>query len=115
MRRKEVSRRPARAAEDLRGELERLGLAPAEAGDLAEQLLGLASALPAREVRALLDGVALGRLSGRAASRRTPELHRMLEDFASELKKLDEGLRVLTAYLSRLRDHTAVEPGRTLH
>jgi len=101
--------------EALRGELERLGLAPADAGSLAERLLGLARELPEREVRALLEGVILGRRAGQPPTPRSPELHRMLEDFAAELKKLDEGLRLLTAYLSRLREQTAVEPARTLH
>jgi hypothetical protein len=101
--------------EALRDELERLGLAPADAGPLAERLLGLARELPEREVRALLEGVILGRRAGQPPMPRSPELHRMLEDFAAELKKLDEGLRLLTAYLSRLREQTAVEPARTLH
>ena len=39
----------------------------------------------------------------------------MLEDFATEVQKLDEGLRLITAYLSRLREQTALEPARTLH
>jgi hypothetical protein len=39
----------------------------------------------------------------------------MLEDFAAELQKLDEGLRVLTAFLSRLREQTEISATRTLH
>ena len=102
-------------AEALRGELERLGLAPAEARVLSERLADLARELPEREYRALLEGVILGRRAARTPVERTPELHRMLEDFATELKKLDEGLRLVTAYLSRLREKTSVEPARTLH
>jgi len=122
LRKAEVMRRKARAldssdpatpSDTLRGELERLGLARAEAGPLAEQLLGLARARPEREFQALLEGVALGR---RAGGPRTPELQRILEDFAAEMKKLDEGLRLLTAYLSRLREHAAPSAvARTLH
>lgn len=96
----------------LRGELERLGLAPAEAGPLAERLAQLYRELPEREYRALLEGIAIGRRAVRAP--RSPELARMLEDFASELQKLDEGLRLLTAFLARLREQT-LEPARTLH
>jgi hypothetical protein len=99
-------------ADALRGELERLGLAPDEAGPLAERLAQLYRELPAREYRALLEGVAIGQRAARAA--RSPELSRMLADFASELQKLDEGLRLLTAFLSRLREQT-LEPARTLH
>lgn len=101
-----------RPREELRRELERAGLAPEKAGVLADQLERLAGALPAREVRALLDGIVLGQRAGRPA---TPELHRLLEDFASELKKLDEGLRLLTTFLVRLRDQTAVGDARILH
>jgi hypothetical protein len=100
-------------ADALRGELERLGLAPAEAGPLAERLSRLSRDLPEREYRALLEGVAIGQRVARAPAR-SPELSRMLEDFASELQKLDEGLRLLTAFLSRLREQT-LEPARTLH
>jgi hypothetical protein len=104
------------ATEDsLRGELERLGVAPGDAAPLAERLRGLAQELPEREVRALLEGVILGQRARRQPAHRSPELQHMLEDFAAELKKLDEGLRLLTAYLSRLREQTAVEPARTLH
>jgi hypothetical protein len=102
------------AAEALRGELEQLGLTPSEAGPLAEQLVGLSRGLPEREYRALLEGAILGQRAGRRPAR-SPELQRMLEDFAAELQKLDEGLRLLTAFLSRLREQTSVEPARTLH
>jgi len=104
---------PAPAADALRTELEQLGLAPAQAGPLAERLAQLSRDLPEREYRALLEGVAIGQRAARAPAR-SPELSRMLEDFASELQKLHEGLRLLTAFLSRLREQT-VEPARTLH
>ena len=104
------------AADALRGELERLGLARADAGPLAEHLVRLSRDLPEREYRALLQGVILGQRAARRPAR-SPELQRMLEDFAAEIQKLDEGLRVITAYLSRLREQTptALEPRRTLH
>ena len=100
-------------ADALRGELERLGLAPAEAAPLAERLARLYRELPEREYRALLEGVAIGQRAARVPPG-SPELSRMLADFASELQKLDEGLRLLTAFLSRLREQT-LEPSRTLH
>ena len=104
----------AAPSEQLRGELERLGMPPAQAGPLAEELIELARRLPEREYRALLDGVVLGQRVGRGSIAASPELARILENFASELKKLDEGLRVLAAYLARLREQTAPAP-RTLH
>jgi hypothetical protein len=103
------------AAEALRGELERLGLERAEAGPLAERLARLSRDLPEREYRALLQGVILGQRAARAPAR-SPELQRVLEDFAAEIQKLDEGLRMIAAYLSRLREQThALEPARTVH
>jgi hypothetical protein len=97
----------------LRSELERLGVAHGDAGPLAERLAQLSRDLPEREYRALLQGVILGQSARQPASSR--ELQRMLEDFATEVQKLDEGLRLITAYLSRLREQTAVEPAHTLH
>jgi hypothetical protein len=113
MRPKSESAAPA-PAEALRGELEQLGLARANAGPLAERLAQLSRALPEREYRALLEGVILGQRAARSPAR-SPELQRMLEDFAAEIQKLDEGLRLIAAYLSRLREHTAAEPAHTLH
>ncbi len=103
-------------ADELRRELERLGLPPSDAGPLAERLTGLSRNLPEREYRALLEGVVLGQRAGREPAR-SPELQRMLEDFACELQKLHEGLRLISAFLSRLREQTqpALEPARTLH
>jgi hypothetical protein len=100
--------------ERLRAELERLGLPPSQAAPLAAQLVELASRRPEPEVRALLDGVVLGQRAARAGGPSGTELSRILEDFASELKKLDEGLRVLGAFLTRLRGPEESEP-RTLH
>ena len=97
----------------LRGELERLGVSRADAGPLAERLARLSRELPEREYRALLQGVVLGQGARQPTGSR--ELQRMLEDFAAEVQKLDEGLRLITAYLSRLREQTAPEPARTLH
>ncbi len=102
------------AVDALRGELERLGLARADAGPLAERLAQLSRDLPEREYRALLQGVILGQAVRKPV--RSRELQSMLEDFAAEVQKLDEGLRLITAFLSRLREQTsALEPARTLH
>ena len=83
----------------------------AEAGPLAERLAQLSGTCPsastARCSRAWRSASA-----PRAQPARSPALARMLEDFASELQKLDEGLRLLTAFLSRLREQT---PGARAH
>ena len=98
----------------LRGELERLGLSAGDAAPLAERLVQLASELPEAEYRALVEGVVLGTRAGAGQAEESSGIQNLLEDFTCELKKLDEGLKLLTAYLTRLRDQTA-EPTRTLH
>ena len=107
---------PRPVENDLKGELERIGLAPEQAAPLAEQLERLAVALPAREYRALLDGVLLAqRAKSRQARQPANELHRLLQDFAGELKKLDEGLQLLASYLVRIRKQTSGESRHVLH
>lgn len=102
----------------LKGELERLGLSPRDAAPLADRLVRLAAELPEPEYRALVEGVVLGTRAGAGAgvSDQKAGIQNLLEDFTSELKKLDEGLKLLTAYISRLRDQTSAREGpRILH
>jgi hypothetical protein len=115
MRRKLTTFASSAEPDDLRAELERLGLAPADAGELAARLAGLSDELPVREYLALLGGAPATSRPEPGQAPRSPEFQRLLEDFASELKKLDEGLRVLMAFLARLRDHAVVEAPKTLH
>lgn len=111
--REDASEREPR--ESLRDELERLGLSQADAAPLADQLVRLAARLPAPEYRALVEGVVLGTRAGGAQTAPQSGFQNLLEDFTTELKKLDEGLKVLTAYLTRLRAQTEVERPRILH
>lgn len=47
---------------------------------------------------------------------RLDEAHGLMRQFLSEVRKVDESLRVLDVYLERLRQHTAgVPPARVLH
>ena len=43
------------------------------------------------------------------------ELQRLMTGFAGELRKLEEALRILDAYLARMRTQTASSHGQTLH
>ena len=43
------------------------------------------------------------------------ELQRLMAGFAGELRKLEEALRILDAYLARMRTQTATSQGQTLH
>ena len=43
------------------------------------------------------------------------ELQRLMEAFGSELEKLDEALRTLSAYVTRMRDRAVSGSNRVLH
>jgi len=43
------------------------------------------------------------------------ELARLMEDFGAELAKLDEALKILTAYLGRMRAQADPQERRILH
>jgi len=57
-------------------------------------------------------------LAGRGRGHADPEgeeLRRLLQDVATELRKLDEGLRLVSAYLVRLKAQAERRSGRTVH
>jgi hypothetical protein len=43
------------------------------------------------------------------------ELQRLMRGFAGELRKLEEGLRILSAYVTRMRHRSESGEERTLH
>jgi hypothetical protein len=43
------------------------------------------------------------------------ELQRLMAGFAGELRKLEEALRILDAFVARMRSQTASSRGQTLH
>ena len=108
-------------------EASRLRVALEERGIDAETAEGLAEAMRTKlvgrsrpELEALMDGVELGCQVQRAIARVEPsigvnEMDRLFEDFAVELKKLDEGLRALAAYASRLRKKPEDDGEKILH
>jgi hypothetical protein len=49
------------------------------------------------------------------ASAELDELQRLMAGFAGELRKLEEALRILDAYLARMRTQTDSSHGQTLH
>ncbi len=49
------------------------------------------------------------------ASEELDELQRLMAGFAGELRKLEEALRILDAYLARMRTQTGSSKGHTLH
>ena len=97
-----------REAARLRAALEKRGIDAETAAELAEAMRVRLVGRNRAELEALMDGVELGCQVQRAVAKAHPgpgskEMERLFEDFAVELKKLDEGLRALAAYASRLR------------
>ena len=99
--------------------LEDRGIESEAAAELAEALRTRLMGRSRAELESLIDGVELGCQVQRAIARSklstsSNEMERLFEDFAIELKKLDEGLRALAAYANRLRKRPDDEP-KILH
>ena len=116
----------ARVAErtpaSIRADLEARGVAPELAARLAPPVAKRSSVLDPARYQAVIAGIALAarvqrdeltRLQG--AARELEEMQRMLGNFADELKKLDEALETLAAYVVRMRRPQTVAARRVLH
>jgi hypothetical protein len=95
----------------IREELERRGVSAEFSGSVSSRLREIAGDLSAAEYAAVLEGVAAAygvhrECESRSTRAESKEIHRLVQDFAVELKKLDEGLRILSAYLVRLRERS---------
>jgi hypothetical protein len=112
-------------AESIREDLVKIGVAPEFSRSVSERLARFSSELDSDTYDAVLSGVAVAygiHRKGLEGFRKTAvdldEVQRLMGGFASELRKLDEALRTLAAYVARMRTQTA-EPQqserRTLH
>lgn len=113
-----VARASAALERRLRRDLEARGLAAALAAPVATRIAQRAAELDGDAYGAFLDGVAAAagaRREDAGEEASAAEIQRLVQDFAIELKKLDEGLRLLSAYLLRIRDRTARERPRVVH
>jgi len=105
----------------IREDLERRGVSSEFSGSVSARLAEIAGDLSAEEYTAVLEGVAAAygvhrQCEGRNARAESREIHRLVQDFAVELKKLDEGLRILSAYLVRIRERSkSRDSGLVLH
>ena len=95
-----------RYARRLRVDLERRGLPAALASAVSDRLEMRAETLDAVAYQAVLDATctAWGAQRKAAPPDAALEIQRLVQDFAVELQKLDEGLRLLSTYLLRIRD-----------
>lgn len=101
----------------MRRDLERRGVGPSVSRPVAASIAPRAAALSGDAYGAFLDGVAAVQAAGRdsRAEAGAIEIQRLVQDFAIELKKLDEGLRLLSSYLLRIRDRASTDRSRIVH
>lgn len=107
--------------ERLRSDLERLGLAAAEIESVSHRLEPILESCSVEHYGALIAGIAAG--SGRRedvdASREwsddVEDVERLMHGVREEVQKLDEGLRMLSAYVTGLRRRSQQRKGSTLH
>ncbi len=113
---------PAVDPEQVRSDLEDLGIDPDFSRPVAQRLVAIAPDLSAPEYAAILDGVTAAYSvhrectgSSDASVRHGNELRRLMEGCTGELRKLDEGLQMLSAYLLRMCALSSREGSENLH
>jgi len=105
---------PARDCQQIRRDLERLGVRDELRDALCRRLEPIASTLSEDAYQAALAGIAAANevhCVGEAALERSMgdlrEIQRLLGAFSDEMRKLDEALRVLSAYVQRMRTQSS--------
>jgi len=95
--------------ERVRSDLEQRGIDPQFSQPVAERLVAIAPDLSVPEYAAILDGVTAAYSVHRdfaqpkgSAMQHGNEFRRLMEGCTGELRKLDEGLQMLSAYLVRM-------------
>ena len=103
-------------------DLESLGVSSAFSVAVAERISILANELDRETYSAVLDGVAVAFDAHRSdceaiedRARDIDEIQRLMKGFAGELRKLEEGLRIVSAYVLRMHSKASGERGRVLH
>ena len=106
----------------IRSDLEDRGVDPEFARPVAHRLVSIAPDLSEPEYHAILGGVAAAygvhrEVSDTSEARATDvnELRRLMEGFTGELRKLEEGLQILSAYVVRMGARTDRPGSRGLH
>jgi len=105
-------------ARRLRADLELRGVPAPLASAVAERLEPRAVALDAVAYQVVLEAACAAYGAQRSSPRPDAalEIQRLVQDFAVELQKLDEGLRLLSTYLLRIRDRArSDESARLVH
>ncbi len=102
----------------IRADLESKGVAPEFSQPVADRLADIAPDFSSGEYEAVLDGVAAAygvhqRDFDTAGD--VYEIQRLMDGFTGELRKLDEGLQILSAYVHRMRARATRGNAATLH
>ncbi len=113
---------PKADPERVQSDLENRGIDPEFSRLVAQRLVAVVPGLSAAEYAVILDGVSAAYGAHRETSkpngadfRHGNELQRLIEGFAGELRKLDEGLQMLSAYLVRTSALLSREGSGSLH
>ncbi|MDH3213986.1 MAG: hypothetical protein OEM05_16025 [Myxococcales bacterium] len=102
----------------IRADLESKGVAPEFSQPVADRLAEIVPDFSSAEYGAVLDGVAAAfgvhqREFDPAGD--VQEIEHLMDGFANELRKLEEGLRILSAYVHRMRTRATRGSAATLH
>jgi len=108
--------------ERVRSDLEQRGIDPQFSQPVAERLVAIAPDLSVPEYAAILDGVTAAYSVHRefaqprgVGAQHGNEFRRLMEGCTGELRKLDEGLQMLSAYLVRIGVLRSREDSGSLH
>lgn len=98
----------------IRSDLRHRGVAAELGAACAERLVPISETGSPEAYEAALDAVALAYRNG-AAGPSLSELQLLMSGFSDELRKLEEAMRTLDAYVSRMRSQTEAGEGQRLH
>ena len=101
----------------IRTDLESRGVAPELSLPAARRLSTIAPDLSPKEYSAVIDGVAAatGHPDHAQSVDDITEIQRLMESFSSELRKLEEGLQILSAYVTRMGNRSNRGRPTTFH
>jgi hypothetical protein len=107
---------------DLARQLAGRGVKADLAERLAADLVASWSSLTLEARRGAIAGVALASAvhqehvdALRRSQQDLADIERMMAGFASELKKVDEAVKILATFVGRIRAQRATDPGRVVH
>ena len=103
-------------------DLESLGVSASFSAPVADRIAALRPELGEDTYAAVLDGVTVAFDAHRShcealadRTRDVDEIDRLMKGFAGELRKLEEGLRIVSAYVTRMHTKASGERERLLH